>query len=120
MSSPSTDALKAEIDAGRMRTGNEVQGSSGLPVTTTIKTMYVDASSDLALSVPLLASQPTITDALMNLTGTPNGNIMTQTIVAAASATTATAAGWIRVDMVSGNDALFSTSAYYIPLVTLT
>jgi len=120
MSEMSNEAIQASIRQRGLATGNEVRDANDVPVTTTLKQVYVDANSDLQVSTIPLVEQPTITSALAHFTGTPNGNIMTQTIVAAASATTATAAGWLRVDVVSGNSAIFSTSAYYIPLVTLT
>ena len=120
MSTPSTDGLKQEIDAGRMRVGNEVQDQNGLPITTSVKQLYVDAGSDFQVSDAAIINQPTLTGEVFNVTGIPNGNIMTQTIVANASATTATAQGWLRINVVSSNSAIFSTSAYYIPLVSLT
>ena len=116
----SNEAIQAQINARGLGVGNEIRTGSGSPAVTNVTQLYIDAGSDLATSVFPVVVQPTATGELLNATGTPNGNIMTQTLVAAASATTATAGGWYRITIVSTNEAIMSSGAYYVPLVTLT
>jgi hypothetical protein len=119
MSTPSGDAVREEIRENALVMGNPVKESTKLPVTVA-NVLSVNASGVLEDIVPVPVNASAITDSLIALGGTPNGNIMTQTLVAAASATTFTGAGWMRISIVSGNDALLSTGAYYVPFGTLT
>lgn len=122
MSSITPDGVRAEITANALVAGNPVKDSSKAPATAS-QPVYVDSSSNMAsgafpFAIPFSAQSTT--DTAISVSGTPNGNIMTQTLVAAASATTATAAGWFRMTVVSANEAIMSSGSYYIPLVTLT
>ena len=56
MSSPSGDALKLEVDAGKMKVGNQVLASTGLPVTANALP-YADSASTLAVTT-VTASKP--------------------------------------------------------------
>lgn len=113
------DNLATHVEASNLKVGNRIRSATGVPAVSAVTQLLIDANSNLTTSVPATISQPTITGEIINMTGTPNGNIMTQTLVAGASATTLTISGFFRVAVVSGNDAIFSTSAYYVPLYTL-
>jgi hypothetical protein len=122
MSTPSGDSVRAEITENALVAGNPVKESTKLPATAS-KPLFVDenssmSSGDFPFAIPFVAQS--VTDPAISVTGTPNGNIMTQTIVAAASATTVTSAGFFRMDLVSLNEAIFSSGAYYVQLNTLT
>ena len=119
MSTPSGDSVRDEIRENALVMGNPVKESTKLAVGVA-NVLSVNASGVLDDTVPVPVTAVAITDSLLSLSGTPNGNIMTQTLVAAASATTATQGGWFRINVVSGNDALLSTGAYYVPFYTLT
>ena len=119
MSTPSGDALREEIRENAIVLGNPAKLSTKMPITTA-NILSATATGVLAATVPAPVTASAVTDSLLSLSGTPNGNIMTQTLVAAASATTATGGGWMRVDIVSANEAIMSTGAYYVPLVLLT
>lgn len=122
MSSISPDAVRAEIVENSIVVGNPVKtaaklrGLASLPI-------YADTNGNLAVAaypfaVPIAPTN--VTDGVLDLSSTPNGNIMTQTLVAAASATTFTSAGFFRLTVVSANDAIMSSGAYYVQLGTLT
>lgn len=115
------DNLASLVNASNLKIGNRVRGANGNPAAAAVTNISVDANSNLQATVPLTAAQPAtnLTGELMSLTGSPNGNALTQTFVAGASVSTATAAGYFRIAMVSDNSAIFSTSAYYLPVYTL-
>ncbi len=118
----SGNSVRAEIRENSLVAGNPVKTSS-LNVASASEPVYTDSNSNLAVgdfpfAIPFVAQATT--DPAHSISGTPNGNIMTQTLVAGASATTATAAGWYRITIVSANEAIMSSGAYYVPLVTLT
>jgi hypothetical protein len=115
----SPDGARDEIRENALVAGNPVKTSSKFPVTA-VTQLTGSAEGVLQQTAHLPIVQPTITAEIFDITGTPNGNIMTQTLVAAASATTFTTSGWFRIDVVSGTDALLSTGSYYIPFGTLT
>ena len=122
MSSITPDSVRAEIAENSLVEGNPVKDSSKIPVTAS-KPIYADSESKMAsgsfpFAVPTEAQSTT--DSVLNASGTPNGNIMTQTFVADASATTFTSAGFMRITVVSANEAIMSSGAYYIQLGTLT
>ena len=121
MSEMSNEAVQAQINARSLKLGNTVRSqTSDANGVTNVTQLTADANSLLQGTAHLPIVQPDLTGVVFDITGIPNGNIMTQTIVANASATTATAQGWLRVNVVSSNSAIFSTSAYYIQLVSLT
>ena len=117
----SPDGARAEIVENALVAGNPVKNSSKLPATAS-KPIYVGSASTLAsgsfpFAIPFEAQS--VTGTVLNVSGTPNGNIMTQTLVAAASATTVTSAGFARITIVSANEAIMSSGAYYIQVNTL-
>lgn len=114
----SPDGARAEITENAIVMGNPVKDATKTPITTP-NPLSVNSLGQLDDAVPLPITASAITDAFTQLSGTPNGNIMTQSLVAGASATTATAAGWYRITVVSVNEAIMSSGAYYVPLVTL-
>ena len=115
------DAVREEIRENAIVAGNPVKTSTKA-VATASTPIYVDSSSNMAsgsfpFAIPFEAQ--TTTDSAVSVSGTPNGNIMTQTLVASASATTFTAAGYARMTIVSANEAIMSSGAYYVQLGTL-
>lgn len=122
MTSITPDGARAEIRENSLVAGNPVKNSSKAPATAS-KPLYVDSSSNMAsgsfpFAIPFEAQATT--DSAFSISGTPNGNIMTQTLVAAASASTFTVAGYARMTIVSANEAIMSSGAYYVQLGTLT
>lgn len=116
------DAVRAEIAENAIVVGNPAKTAAKLMALASLP-MYSDSNSRLAVgafpfAVPIAPAA--ITDGVLNLSSTPNGNIMTQTLVAAASATTFTSAGFFRLTVVSANEAILSSGAYYVQLGTLT
>ena len=121
MSTPSGDSVRAEIVENALVAGNPVKTSAKAPATAS-QPVYVDSSSNMAsgafpFAIPFSAQATT--DSALSVAGTPNGNIMTQTLVAAASATTVTSAGFVRMTIVSANEAIMSSGSYYIQVNTL-
>ncbi len=82
--------------------------------------VHIDQSSDTGAIPVLHLDQADISEEFIEMAGSPNGNIMTQSIVADASATTFTAGGWLRINIVSDNSALMSSGAYYVAFGGLT
>lgn len=118
MSTPNADGLKQELDQGRMRVGNQVQASTGLPAVTTLSQNYIDANSLLQTAEAITANQSQAAVELMDLRGTGATGALTQTFVGAATVTTATIAGYIRVKVTNAGSGLTSSS-YYLPIYTL-
>jgi hypothetical protein len=116
------DAVREEIRENALVEGNPVKLSTKLAAIASLP-MYVDSNSQFKtgafpFAVPIAPANST--DAVLDLTGTVNGNIMTQTLVAAASATTFTSGGYARITLTSANGAILSTGAYYVQFGTLT
>lgn len=118
MSTPSTDALKLEIDAGRMRVGNQVQLANGLPAVTTLSQNYIDSNSNLQIVEPVTANQSSSSLELFDLRGTGATGALTQTFVGGATVTTATIAGYVRVKITNAGSG-FTSGSYYMPVYTL-
>ncbi len=118
MSTPSTDALKQEIDAGRMRAGNQVQTAAGAPAVTTLSQMFIDSNSNLQIVEPITANQSVSTLELFDLRGTGATGALSQTFVGAATVTTATIAGYVRIKITNAGSG-FTSSSYYMPVYTL-
>lgn len=118
MSTPSTDALKQEIDAGRMRVGNQVQLSTGLPAVTTLSQNYIDSNSQLQTAEAVTVNQSTSTVELFDLRGRGTSATLTQTFVKGSDVTTATIGGYIRVKITDAGSAITSSS-YYLPVYTI-
>lgn len=126
MSTPNPDGLKIEIDQGRMRVGNQIQLSTGLPATASTL-MFSDSSSNLSASAtlpftPVLAAGTTSTSSsALSISGSATltaNDIMHQTLVAGAGVTTFTSAGFARVTVTdaAGN---ITNGDYYIQFGTL-
>lgn len=124
MSTPSTDGLKLEIDAGRMRIGNQVQASTGLPQTAST-TLYVDSGSNLAsgnlpFALPLFAGVTSTSASVYSIEGSATGtanDLMHLTLVKGSNAT-ATVAGYYRIT-VTDDAGVVTTGDYYAPFYTL-
>lgn len=117
------DGLEQKIDQGKLKVGNTVQASTGLPVTAS-KPLYADSSSNLAsgavpFSVPITPSTSTTT--FLNLTGTASADVLTTNFVVdgASGATTFTKKGYIKVS-VTDSGAVGTNGDYYIQIGTLT
>ncbi len=118
MSTPSTDALKLELDAGRMRIGNQVQLANGLPAVTVLSQSYVDANSKMQVSEAAIIAQSVSTVELFDLRGTGTTGTLTNTFVVGSDVTTATIAGYIRIKATNAGSGLTSGS-YYLPIYTI-
>ncbi len=121
MSTPSTDGLKQEIDAGRMRVGNQVQLATGLPAAASAP-IYTDSNVGLAVgdTFPLVSNIGSTASAGYSIRGQATGSaneLMHLTLVAGANAT-ATIAGFVRVN-VTDDAGVITTGAYYAPFYTL-
>lgn len=117
----SNDSLRARIDAIGMIVGNQVLASTGLP-TTASRQLWVDSESRLAsgLQQPfaLGAAQSTITSPLFTISGKAQADVLTNTLVAGASVTTATKGAFVRVDVTDDNSIV--VGSYYLELFTIT
>lgn len=121
MSSITPDAVRKEIEENSNKAGDPVKNSDSTKATGS-KPIYTDSNSNLAtgsfpFAIPFEAQA--VTDSALSISGTPNGNILTQTLVAGASVTTFTAAGYARLTVVSANEAIMSSGAYYVQVGTL-
>ena len=119
MSSPSPDAVKAEIDQGRMKAGNQILDSNGVPAASNVSQLTADASSKLQVTAHLPVVQPTSTGKIFDLNGTSATGILTNTLVGGASVTTATIGGYMRVDITAAGSG-FTSGSYYIPVYVIT
>lgn len=128
MSTPSTDGLKLEIDAGKMKVGNFVVDSTGLPLTgTSVSTVpYLDSTGTLQvapIALPLTSGAVNTANSVLNISGSATGtanDLMHLTLVAGANAT-ATIAGYYRVTVTDAAGVINSgnAGAYYAPFYTL-
>ncbi len=125
MSTPSTDGLKQEIDAGKLKVGNILVDTNGFPQTgTNLSTpLYLDSSSTLQvapIAFPLTAGAVNTANSVLAITGQATGSVnelMHLTLVSGANAT-ATIAGYYRVT-VTDSAGVVTTGAYYAPFYTL-
>lgn len=127
MTTSSLDALKAELDAGKMQEGNAVVDANGVYQTGNDLSapMYVDANSTMQVggfpfALQLLAGLTDTSFSTLNIQGqstTTANDMMHLTLVAGSNGTFATA-GWARVAVtdLAGN---ITTGNYYIPFGTL-
>lgn len=115
------NSLKARIEAIGMITGNQVLGSDK-NASTPSRQMWVDSDSRLQTGMQqpfaLGAAQSTAGDALFTLSGKAVANILTGTIVAGSSVTTATKGAFARVDVTTDDGTV--AGSYYIELFTIT
>ena len=119
MSSPTSDGLKSEIDAGRMRVGNPIQTAAGLPAATNVSQLTTDSSGNLQVTAHLPIVQPTTTDKVIDVTGISATGILVNTLVGGATVTTATIGGYFRVAITATGSGTTSGS-YYVPFYVLT
>lgn len=120
MSTPNSDGLKQEIDAGRMRVGNQVQLASGLPAAVSAP-LATDASGNLAAGTPLVMAALTTAVAFLDFTGQSTGSadeMMHNTIVAGANVTTWTKTGFIQVNITDSGGNV-TNGKHYIQFGTL-
>ena len=122
MATESNDSLNAKINALGIKVGNQVLEADGL-ATTASRQLWVDSESrfkaGLKQPFALGATQSTGTSPLFTLSGKAVADVLTNTLVAGASVTTATKAGFVRVDVTSDDDTLTGGS-YYLELFTIT
>jgi len=127
MSTPSDDAIKTELQAGRLATGNVVVTATGAKSTVST-TLYVDSSGQLnsgglPFEMPLYAGVTDTSYSILKARSTTMSTAdvgMLCTLVKGAS-TSLTTAGFLRITIADDNtDAGGLTSgAYYIPFGTL-
>jgi hypothetical protein len=143
MSSPSADAVKTEIDQSKMKVGNIITATTGLP-TTASALPYVDSASKLAAtavtaskpvyinssSIPQTGAIPfsvpvslgtSTTATFLNVTGYSTASadtMMTFPLVAGGNVTTFTKTGFIKVTVTdtAGN---LTDGDHYIQIGTL-
>lgn len=122
MATQDNNSLETKINQIGLKVGNEIQASTGLTITGT-KQLYADSDGKLATAAQqpfaLGATQSTSTSALFTLSGKAVADVLTNTLVAGASVTTATKAGFVRVDVTSDDNTLAGGS-YYLELFTIT
>lgn len=121
MSTPSADGLKQELDAGRMRVGNQVQLATGL-VAAVSAPLSTDGNGNLAAGTPLVMSALTTTASFLDVTGFATlsaDEIMHNSLVAGAGVTTWTKTGFIQINVTdsAGN---ITNGKHYIQFGTLT
>lgn len=125
MSTPTSDSLKQEIDAGKLKVGNFVVDASGfnLTGTNTATVPYLDSSGAFQvapIALPLIAGSVSTSNSVLSIAGSATGSaneLMHLTLVSGANAT-ATIAGYYRVT-VTDAAGVVTTGAYYAPFYTL-
>lgn len=121
MGTESAESLNAKILALGMIVGNQVLGSDK-NATTPSQQMYVDSDSRLQTGsqqpFALGARQSTVGAALFTLSGKAVTDVLTGTIVAGASVTTATKGAFVRVDVTTDDGTV--AGSYYVELFTIT
>lgn len=125
MSTPTTDGLKQEIDAGKMKVGNTIVDANGFVVSAPSSIPFLDSSSKLStgnipFAMPLVAGISNTANSVAAVEGSTTlaANVeMTTTIVKGLTASFTTAA-FLRVTITddAGN---LANGAYYIPIGTL-
>lgn len=122
MSTQDNNSLEAKINALGLIIGNQVLASTGLP-TTPSRQNWIDSDSRFAAGTQqpfaLGAAQSTVTSPLFTLSGKAVTDILVNSLVTGASVTTATKAGFVRVDITS-DDNTFVAGSYYLELFTIT
>lgn len=123
----SLEALKNELDAGKMQEGNMVVDANGAAQTGNDLSapIYVDSSSAMQVggfpfALQLLAGLTDTSFSTLNIQGqstTTANDMMHLTLVAGANGTFTTQ-GWMRV-AVTDNAGNITTGNYYIPFGTL-
>lgn len=113
MSTPNLDGLEQKIDQGKLKVGNQVLASTGLPSTPS-QVLAVDTGGKLAATYPLTAVQPDNTAVVLDLTTSGLEGVLTGSVVAAGSSTV-TQKGFLRILVTDPTGIGASTGAYYIP-----
>lgn len=126
MSTPSTDGLKQELDAGRMKVGNNPVDANGFALTgTNVSTVpYIDSAGTwqvAPIALPLMAGVISTSNSVLSIQGASTltaNDIMHQTLVAGAGVTTFTSTGFLRVTVTdsAGN---ITSGQHYIQIGTL-
>lgn len=137
MSSPSPDAVKVEIDQGRMKVGNEILKAVGtvigglyqlaadsagklVEITSSVGSLiHAQQSSTTGTATPLVVEQQAITLPALKITGRSAADVLVNTLVAGASVTTATKAGFVRVAIVD-SAGVMTDGSYYLEVFTIT
>ena len=117
MSTPSGDALRDEIRENALVAGNPVKNSSKISVGA-VSQLTADSSGNLQATSFLPIVQPTSSLEVIDLTGVSATGILVNTLVGAATVTTATIAGYARIDVTASGTGLTSGS-YYLPFYTI-
>lgn len=116
------NSLKARIEALGLVIGNQILGADKNASTPSRQT-WIDSDSRLAAGIQqpfaLGAAQSTITSAILTLSGKASSGILTNTLVLGSDVTTATKAGFLRVDLTDDNSVV-TAGSYYLELFTIT
>lgn len=123
MSTQSPDSLKVEIDAGKMKVGNEVLAATGL-ATGASTIPYIDSNNQLAVgAIPfaIATSASATTVSVLDVTGyatLSEDEIMHGTLVAGAGVTTWTKTGFLQINVTdsAGN---ITDGKHYVQFGTL-
>lgn len=118
MSTQSNDSLLALIQQLGIKLGNQFIGSNGLP-TGAGNPLSLDVNNALQAIGLMPITQTTITEGVLSITGTGAQDIMTQTLVGGADATTFTKSGFIRVKITDAGGRVVN-GYHYIQVGTLT
>ena len=115
----SNEAIQAQITARGLKVGNPVHIQTAQTPVTANTVLTTDASSNLQATSNLPVVQPTITSEIFTLTGKSTSGVLTTTLVAGADVTTATKAGFLRVNVTDSNGNI-TNGNYYLELFTIT
>ena len=118
MSTQDNNSLEAVINAGKMKAGNPVLNSSGAVAATQVSQLTTDSSGNLQVTTHLPIVGETTTSKLFEFTGTATADVLTQTLVAGATVTTATKAGFIRVGITDAGGVM-TNGSYYLEVFTI-
>lgn len=117
MSTESNDSLKAEIDLGVMKVGNQVRTATGFPVAAST-TLTTDSNSLLQALAALPIVQPTATAELLTVNAKSTAGVLTTTLVNGSDVTTATKGAFLRVNLTDANGNV-TAGGYYLELFTI-
>ena len=136
MATEPIDSLRDLINAKGLKAGNKILNSSGavtgsgyqlasdsngelaIADATTGTLVHAQQSSTTGAVPPLRVEQADVSEEMARFKGSATADVLTQTIVAGASVTTATKAGFIRVHITDTGDVM-TDGYYYLEVFTL-
>lgn len=136
MATEPIDSLRDLINKKGLNAGNKVLNASGV-VTGANYQLASDSNGELAIAnattgtlihaqqssttgavSPLRVEQADVSEEMIKFTGSATADVLTQTLVAGASVSTATKAGFIRVHITDTGDVM-TDGYYYLEVFTL-